>query len=160
MCDRPGSSSRVRTSEDKVRRKDMCWSVRIVYVLESLPDVSGPGLPGLGEAGRYTIAYGFTSDGREALVAGAGPVLDDWGRLVKRTTFSYVYDSNTTELSLWKLIHIYSVWLLLVNLFNWFTWHFICNGYGISAQAMTVVIRGYDGRGPEMELKNNILDFS
>ena len=25
----------VRTSEDKVRRKDMCWSVRIVYVLES-----------------------------------------------------------------------------------------------------------------------------
>jgi len=107
-----------------------------------------------------TIAYGFTSDGREALVAGAGPVLDDWGRLVKRTTFSYVYDSNTTELSLWKLIHIYSVWLLLMNLFNWFTWHFICNGYGISAQAMTVVIRGYDGRGPEMELTNNILDFS
>jgi hypothetical protein len=34
-CDRPGSSFRVRTSEDKVRRKDLCWSVRAVYVLES-----------------------------------------------------------------------------------------------------------------------------
>ena len=50
MGDRPGSSSRVRTSEDKVRRKDLCWSVRAVYILEKLPDVSGPGL---GEAGRY-----------------------------------------------------------------------------------------------------------
>ena len=51
MGDRPGSSARVRTSEDKVRRKDLCWSVRAVYVLEKLPDVSGPGL---GEAGRYS----------------------------------------------------------------------------------------------------------
>jgi len=42
-------------------------------------------------AGTGTIAYGFTSDGREARAAGAGPVLGDWGRLVKRTTFSYVY---------------------------------------------------------------------
>ena len=50
MGDRPGSPSRVRMSEDKVRRKDLCWSVRVVYVLEKLPDVSGPGL---GEAGRY-----------------------------------------------------------------------------------------------------------
>ena len=25
----------VRTSEDKVHRKDMCWSVRVVYVLTS-----------------------------------------------------------------------------------------------------------------------------
>ena len=50
MGDRPGSSSRVRTSEDKVRRKDLCWSVRAVYILEKLPDVSGPGL---GEAGRH-----------------------------------------------------------------------------------------------------------
>ena len=25
----------VRTSEDKVHRKDMCWSVRVVYVLKS-----------------------------------------------------------------------------------------------------------------------------
>jgi len=41
-----------------------------------------------------TIAYGFTSDGREALVAGAGPVLDDWGRLVKRTTFMIVIQQN------------------------------------------------------------------
>ena len=53
MGDRPGTSSRVRMSEDKVRRKDMCWSVRTVYVLESSqPDVSGPGL---GEAGRYRM---------------------------------------------------------------------------------------------------------
>ena len=44
MGDRPGSSSRVRTSEDKVRRKDLCGSVRAVYVLEKLSDVSGPGL--------------------------------------------------------------------------------------------------------------------
>ena len=35
MGDRPGSYSRVRTSEDKVCRKDLCWSVRAVYVLES-----------------------------------------------------------------------------------------------------------------------------
>ena len=33
MGDWPGSSSRVRTSEDKVRRKDWCWSVRVVYIL-------------------------------------------------------------------------------------------------------------------------------
>ena len=44
--------SRVRTSEDKVRRKDLCGSVRAVYVLEKLPDVSGPGLI---EAGRYKL---------------------------------------------------------------------------------------------------------
>ena len=52
MGDRPGSSSRVRTSEDKARRKDLCWSVRAVYILEKLPDVSGPGLR---EAGRYRM---------------------------------------------------------------------------------------------------------
>ena len=52
MDDRPGSTSRVRMSEDKVCRKDMCWSVRIVCVLVKLPDVSGPGLR---EAGRYRI---------------------------------------------------------------------------------------------------------
>ena len=39
-------------SEDKVRRKDWCWSVRIVYVLGKLSDVSGPGLE---EAGRYRM---------------------------------------------------------------------------------------------------------
>ena len=38
-------------SEDKVRRKDWCWSVRAVYVLGKLSDVSGPGLE---EAGRYS----------------------------------------------------------------------------------------------------------
>ena len=50
MGDRPGSSSWVRTSEDKVRRKDLCGSIRAVYVLKKLPDVSGPGLI---EAGRF-----------------------------------------------------------------------------------------------------------
>ena len=44
--------SRVRMSEDKVRRKDLYGSVRVVYVLEKLPDVSGPGLV---EAGRYRM---------------------------------------------------------------------------------------------------------
>ena len=51
MGDRPRSSSRGRMSEDKVRRKDLCGSVRVVYVLEKLLDVSGPGLI---EAGHYT----------------------------------------------------------------------------------------------------------
>ena len=50
MGDRPGSSSRVRTSEDKVCRKYLCWSVRVVYVLDMLPDESEPGLR---EAGCY-----------------------------------------------------------------------------------------------------------
>ena len=52
MGDRPRNTSRVRTSEDKVCRKDLCWSVRIVCVLVKLPDVNGPGI---GEAGRYRI---------------------------------------------------------------------------------------------------------
>ena len=38
--------------EDKVRRKDKCWSVRAVYILVKLPDVSGPSL---GEVGRYSL---------------------------------------------------------------------------------------------------------
>ena len=46
MGDRPGSSSRVRTSEDKVCSKDLCWYVRA----KKLPDVSGPSLR---EAGCY-----------------------------------------------------------------------------------------------------------
>jgi N-acetylglucosamine kinase-like BadF-type ATPase len=36
---------------------------------------------------------------------------------------------------------------------------YICSGYGISAQALTAVVRAYDGRGPETMLTNNILDF-
>ena len=52
MGDRPGSSSQVRTSEDKVYRKDLCWSVRAVYVLYKLPDVSGPDL---GKVGFYRM---------------------------------------------------------------------------------------------------------
>jgi hypothetical protein len=51
MGDRPGSSSQVRTSEDKVHRKDLCWSVRAVYVLEKRSDISRPDLE---EVGRYT----------------------------------------------------------------------------------------------------------
>ena len=39
-------------SEDKVRRKDLCGSVRVVYVLEKLSDVSWPSLI---EAGRYRM---------------------------------------------------------------------------------------------------------
>ena len=71
MGDRPGTSSRVRTSEDKVHKKDMCWSVRIVYVLVKLPDVSGPGL---GEAGRYIMVSEPTlavSRARTGVSAGA-----------------------------------------------------------------------------------------
>ena len=66
MGDQPGNTSRVRTSEDKVCRKDMCWSVRIVCVLVKLLDVSGPGL---GEARRYrmvsepTLAVSRASNG-------------------------------------------------------------------------------------------------
>jgi len=52
MDDRPGSPSRVRMSEDKVRRKDLCGSMRAVYVLEKLPDVNGSGLI---EAERYRM---------------------------------------------------------------------------------------------------------
>jgi hypothetical protein len=52
MGDRPRSPSRVRTSEDKVRRKDLCRSVRAVYVLEKLPDVS---VSSLVEAGHYRM---------------------------------------------------------------------------------------------------------
>ena len=52
MGDRPESFSRGSMSEDKVRRKDWCWSVRAVYVIGKLSDVSGPGLE---EAGRYRI---------------------------------------------------------------------------------------------------------
>jgi hypothetical protein len=35
-----------------VRRKDLCGSMRAVYVLEKLPDISRPGLV---EAGRYRM---------------------------------------------------------------------------------------------------------
>ena len=47
----------MRTSEDKVRRKDLCGSVRAVYILEKLPDVSGPGLI---EAGHYRMESELT----------------------------------------------------------------------------------------------------
>jgi hypothetical protein len=47
----------MHTSEDKVRRKDLCRSVRAVYVLEKLPDVSGPGLV---EVGHYRMVSELT----------------------------------------------------------------------------------------------------
>ena len=52
MGDRSESPSRVRMSEDKVCRKNLCGSMRAVYVLEKLLDVSGPDLI---EAGRYRM---------------------------------------------------------------------------------------------------------
>jgi len=39
-------------SEDKMCRKDWCWSVRVDYVLEKLSDVTRLGLV---EAGRYRM---------------------------------------------------------------------------------------------------------
>jgi len=69
MGDRPGSSSRVRTSEDKVCRKDLCWFVRAVYVLNKLSDVSRPGL---GEAGRY-ISPASTGGAAGVPGSSAGP---------------------------------------------------------------------------------------
>jgi hypothetical protein len=52
MGDRPESSFQVRTSEDKVRRKDLYGSVRAAYILEKLPNISGPDLI---EAGQYRM---------------------------------------------------------------------------------------------------------
>jgi hypothetical protein len=43
MGDRPGSFSRVRISEDKVCRKDPCWSVGTIYDPRELPGVSNVG---------------------------------------------------------------------------------------------------------------------
>jgi hypothetical protein len=57
MGDRLKSPSRIRTSEDKVRKKDLCRSVRTIYVLEKLPDVSGPDLV---EARRYRMVSDLT----------------------------------------------------------------------------------------------------
>jgi hypothetical protein len=57
MGDRPESPSWVRMSEDKVHRKDLCGSLRAVYVLEKLPDVSGPSLV---EAGCYRMVSELT----------------------------------------------------------------------------------------------------
>jgi hypothetical protein len=49
----------VRTSEDKVRRKDFCGSIRAVYVLEKLLDISGPNLI---EAGCYSCTMKIVND--------------------------------------------------------------------------------------------------
>jgi hypothetical protein len=49
MGDRPGSFSRVRMSEDKVRTKCTCWSVGTIYNPRELPGVSttGQGVDGV-----------------------------------------------------------------------------------------------------------------
>jgi hypothetical protein len=49
MGDRPGCFSRVHMSEDKVCKKDPCWSVGTIYDPGELPGVStaGPGLDGV-----------------------------------------------------------------------------------------------------------------
>jgi hypothetical protein len=53
MGDQSGSSFRVRTSDENiVRRKDSCSFVRVVYDLQKLLDISGPGLV---EVGHYRI---------------------------------------------------------------------------------------------------------
>jgi hypothetical protein len=44
MGDRPGSSSRVRMSENKVCTKDPCWSVGTIYDPRELSGVSTAGL--------------------------------------------------------------------------------------------------------------------
>ena len=87
MGDRPGSSSRVRTSENKVRKKYWCWSVRAVYILEKLPDVKGPGFE---EAGRYTHhrrSYRRPHDGHSRHAAPDGGVVPalDGRRLTPKT---------------------------------------------------------------------------
>ena len=55
MSDRQRSSSRVRTNEDKMLKKDLFWSVRA----DKLPDVSDPGLE---EAERYKMISEPTRD--------------------------------------------------------------------------------------------------
>jgi len=50
----PESSSWVRMSEDKVRKKDWCCSVRAIYVLQKLLDISRPDLV---EAERYNVYF-------------------------------------------------------------------------------------------------------
>jgi hypothetical protein len=52
MGNRSENPSWMRTSEHKVRMKDLCGSVRAVYVLEKLSDVRGSGLV---EAGPYKM---------------------------------------------------------------------------------------------------------
>jgi hypothetical protein len=49
MDDRPKKFSRVRTSENKVRIKDSCWSVGVVYDTRGLLGVSiiGPTVDGV-----------------------------------------------------------------------------------------------------------------
>jgi hypothetical protein len=47
----------VHTSEDEVRRKDLCGCVRALYVLEKLPDISGPSLV---EVGHYRMVSKLT----------------------------------------------------------------------------------------------------
>ncbi|KAE8725394.1 hypothetical protein F3Y22_tig00008843pilonHSYRG00008 [Hibiscus syriacus] len=72
-------------------------------------------------AGTGTIAYGFTEDGREARVAGAGPVLGDWGRCScsnlgprGRTTLPF-----TTEVAQWVLAMSFELQNFIVDDEEW-----------------------------------------
>ena len=70
MGDRPGSYSRM--SEDKVCRKDMCWSVRIVCVLVKLSDVSGTGLWEAGCYNSYLYVFGIGSCSLNCVASSSG----------------------------------------------------------------------------------------
>jgi hypothetical protein len=59
MGDRPGSFSWVRMSEDKVRTKDLCWSVGTIYDPSELLGVSTAG-PGIGQG----VTSGIRADPR------------------------------------------------------------------------------------------------
>ena len=59
MDDRPGSYFRVRTSEDKVCRKDMCWSVRAARRKRARPRGGGTLQNGIRADSRdFTGTYG------------------------------------------------------------------------------------------------------
>ena len=71
-----------------MRRKDLCWSVRAVYILEKLSDVSGHGL---GEAGCYK------QDDQKQDSSGSSP---DEGRRAVRINYSEVENLRLVSLSI------------------------------------------------------------
>lgn len=48
---------------------------------------------------------------------------------------------------------------MFLSEFNRILFFFSCSGYGIAAQALTAIIRAYDGRGPVTILSSNILQI-
>jgi hypothetical protein len=87
MGGRLGSPSRVRTSEDKVRRKDLCVFVRAVYVLKKLLDVSGPGLVEVGhyKRGPWVLSVHPLDSGSTACLLAATCSSQGSGRLRVRS---------------------------------------------------------------------------